>query len=153
MFRIFRLMLPLLLLLPGGCGKTTQERSRLYNLSPNASYAGVHPVSSLSATVYVRDRSSFLEFQTDLRGVVDSLQYNLRIHEADTSEPFGYKPAATISLGTYKNNTPVITQIAAMYFNQWVEDFKGYFVVQDPYLGSADTGKLLFFSKLGGGWE
>lgn len=145
-------LLSLFMSLINSCGKTTTERTRLYNYTANPAYTGSHPTADLSATVYLKDKTDFLEFQSDLQGVIDSNEYQMKIHAFDSGALFGYAPLASVDLGVYKNNVPVVTNITSNDFSTFTSDFKGYFIVTDPNNVSSDPSTFLFFGKIGTDW-
>lgn len=136
----------------GSCGKTTTERTRYYTYSANPAYTGSHPTANLSASVFLKDKTDFLEFQCDLQGVIDSNEYSMSIHAFDSSAAYGYAPLASIDLGEYKNNLPVIKNVTSTDFSTFTSDFKGYFIVSDPNNPSADPSTFLFMGKIGSEW-
>ncbi len=141
-----------LFLLLGSCSKDKIVKTRYYSYELNPAYNGNHPTTGLTANVYVKDVSIALEFLCDMTGSLDSNTYTLRIHEYDASAQYGYNPIATYDLGSIVNNTPKNTSISSTDFASFTEDFKGYFIIQDPKNPSNDTSTLLIFGKIGSEW-
>lgn len=144
--------LMLLSLLFEGCGKSKQSQTQVYSYAANPSYNGLHPISNFAAEAYLKEESEALQLQVDLKGTSDTLAYPVSIHEYDSTQAFGYKPSPFLSLGEYEGNIPLIKTFSTLDFVTFVNEFKGYLIVQDPLNKSNDTNKLLIFGKIGSQW-
>lgn len=134
------------------CGKKKVLQTRYLTYHANKSYTGTHDTSELLANVFIKEVTDAVEFQLDMKGTDAIKEYTLAIHEYDPNATFGYSPTATYVLGKIINNLPATKEIAETDFNTFTQDFKGYFIVQDPSNLSLDTSSLLIYGKIGSDW-
>ncbi|HNB82100.1 MAG TPA: hypothetical protein PLP34_03480 [Chitinophagaceae bacterium] len=143
----------ILLLTLFSCGKKKIERTyfRTYELNP--SYTGTHPKAGVSATVYIIEKSGYLQFQLSMNGISDTLNYVLHVHQQDSTEPFGYTGNPVYDLGNLGNGKVVrTTELSGVDFDSFTQNFKGYFIVHDPFNVQNDTTTLLIYGKIGSDW-
>ena len=133
-------------------GKKVDPKTRYYTYTANPSYTGTHPTSNFSTSVYLKEVSLDIEIQADLIGASDTLEYPISIHAYDPSAMYGYSPIPTLVLGEYKGGIPLIKTLSSYDFTSFVNEFKGYVIVQDPLNLSNDTSKCLIFGKIGSDW-
>jgi hypothetical protein len=126
------------------CGKKKVLQTRYITYHANKSYTGTHDTAGLLANVFIKEVTDAVEFQLDMSGTDATKEYTLAIHEYDPNTTFGYNPTATY--------LPATKEIAETDFNTFTQDFKGYFIVQDPSNSSLDTSSLLIYGKIGSDW-
>jgi hypothetical protein len=134
------------------CGKKKVLQTRYITYHANKSYTGTHDTAGLLANVYLQEVTDAIEFQLDMNGTDATKEYTLAIHEYDPNTTFGYNPTPKYVLGKIINNLPATKEIAETDFNTFTQDFKGYFIVQDPSNPSLDTSSLLIYGKIGSDW-
>ncbi|MBK7762323.1 MAG: hypothetical protein IPI46_02990 [Bacteroidetes bacterium] len=142
-----------LLILSSACKKKKVERTYYRNYNLNSAYTGSHPSSNVTASIYMIEKSGYLQFQIHMTGMVDSLQYKLHFHEQDITEPYGYTGNPVIDFGLLSNQQSIISkELSSIDFDAFTKDFKGYFIVHDPNNIQNDTTTLLIYGKVGADW-
>lgn len=134
------------------CGKKSNPKTKYYTFSANPNYVGSHPTSSFAASAYLKEVSLDIEFQVDLQGASDTLEYTVGIYEYDSTATFKFNTTPTLLLGNYKGGIPLIKTLTSMDFTSFSNNYKGYLIVQDPLNKSYDTTTLLIFGKVGTEW-
>ncbi len=130
------------------CGRKKMEKTRFYQYSVNSHYTGAHP-KSISANVFIKDKSISLEVQSDINGKLDTLDYQLYLYDADSTATYGYANSPRYSLGKVSKGVPAIAELET-YFDEFTANYHGYFIVHDPLqTQSKDTTTLLFFAPIG----
>ncbi len=148
----FLFFLPFLLV-SLSCGKKKIERTHYYSYPINDSYAGGHTKNNVSASVYMIEKDGYVSFQVSLSGTLDSLSYKLHIHEQDTTQPFKYSGNPVIDFGDLEDGNGVtVKDFSTISFDDFTQNFKGYFVVHDPFNVQNDTTTLLIYGKIGADW-
>lgn len=137
------------LLILSACGKKDNPQTRFDVYHANPHYNGSHDTTNFTATLYLKEASLDIDIQVDLTGTSDTLEYPVSIHAADSTAMYGYNPTATLFIGNYKGGIPLIKTLSSYDFTTFVNEFKGYLIVQDPLNKSLDTSKLLIIGKIG----
>jgi hypothetical protein len=134
------------------CKKTKHHGKAIYTYQFNSSYTGSYPsryyaMATLTAT---ENEDNALQLKVNLYGLNPTDSFSVHLHKKDVTEPFGYSGNPVIDMGTFKNGNPeLVKEINNMDYENFTNDFEGFFIVHDPANVQNDTTTLLFYGKTG----
>lgn len=108
---------------------------------PDLPYSGIHPTTEFKATMALEELSNGnTQITVTLDNTVDGATYNMHAHDAADSAttpngtPYIETPNADILAGSVTGNggTVMLTQEAAIAYEELTTAYEGFFVIHDP---------------------
>lgn len=149
MKKYFLPFLLLLIITASSCKKQIVYQTRYLTFNANPHYVGSYDTTNFVSHIYIQEQKNNINFLVDLIGGDVSKTYKLQIYQYDTTQIYGYSENPVIDMGTMANNLPVGFDYSTMTFQEFTENFKGYYIIHDPANIQKDTTTLLIFGKIG----
>jgi hypothetical protein len=134
------------------CKKPKHLDKATYTYQFNRSYTGSYPSRyySMAILTATEKEDNALQLKVNLYGLNPTDSFSVHIHKKDLAEPFGYSGNPVIDIGTFKNGYPdLVKEISNMSYENFTNDFEGFFIVHDPANVQNDTTTLLFYGETG----
>lgn len=131
------------------CKRSKVLGTRFYTFEANPSYIGTHPVANLSADLSIKESKTAVTFIPSLINGDENKNYKVGIYAYDETASYGYQDQAKLDLGTMQNAKNQYVDFEDIDFDDFDQNFKGYFIINDPDNMSKDTASLLIFGKIG----
>lgn len=131
------------------CKRSRVLGTRFYTFEVNPFYVGTHPVANLSAELSIKESKTAVTFIPSLINGDESKNYKVGIYAYDETASYGYQDEAKLDLGIMQNAKNQYVDFEDVDFDDFDQNFKGYFIINDPDNVSKDTTSLLIFGKIG----
>lgn len=131
------------------CKSKKVERSKHLTFYPNKYYNGSNDTTNMIATLYVQEKTEFLQCLIGISSQEDTATYIVKICKKDSNSPLGYDSIPFISFGSITNELPKNKDISDVGFDNLFDPSNDYYyILQSIKESSGDTTKMLIFSKL-----